>query len=300
VVEADIKEQVRRFYNAVGWRQIGEGVYQNARYEDLRPVSSEYLRRCHLRLGRWLPPSGHLILDAGSGPIQYPEYLTYSHGFARRVCLDISHRALVEARNRIGDHGLFVVGDVARLPFEPGVFDAIVSLHTVHHLPADEHEQAFRGLFRGLAPGGRAVTVYSWGDHSPLMLLAQPFIRLAFGLIRLYRRLSGQQLAASVLLKTEHPRARRWLRASGTHTYKHTYAWFQERLSDLPGFEIRVWRSVSTQFLRAFVHRPLFGHFWLRLIYAWEQAWPHVLGRLGQYPAILFEKPARLAAADKR
>ena len=94
--ETEVKAQVRQFYDAVGWKQIGEGVYQNARYEDLRPVSREYIHHCHLRLGKYLPPAGRFLLDAGSGPIQYPEYLEYSRGFQRRVCLDISRLALVE------------------------------------------------------------------------------------------------------------------------------------------------------------------------------------------------------------
>ena len=42
--DLEIKEQVRQFYNQVGWQMVGEGIYQNARYEDLRPVSSEYIK----------------------------------------------------------------------------------------------------------------------------------------------------------------------------------------------------------------------------------------------------------------
>ena len=34
----EIKRQVRDFYDSVGWKEIAEGLYQNARYEDLRPV----------------------------------------------------------------------------------------------------------------------------------------------------------------------------------------------------------------------------------------------------------------------
>jgi hypothetical protein len=36
--EAEIKRRVREFYDQVGWQEVGEGIYQNARYEDLRPV----------------------------------------------------------------------------------------------------------------------------------------------------------------------------------------------------------------------------------------------------------------------
>lgn len=142
----DVKQEVRAFYDSVGWQQIGEGLYQNARYEDLRPVSQEYLHRCHLRVLDHLAPEGRFLLDAGSGPIQYPEYLSYSQGYQRRVCVDISHTALVAARDRIGDHGLYVVADVAHLPLKAASMDGLVSLHTVHHLPAEEHLPAFEGF----------------------------------------------------------------------------------------------------------------------------------------------------------
>ena len=69
------------FYDEIGWRQDGEGLYQNARYEDLRPVSRDYIHKCHLRVNRHIASTGDLLLDAGSGPVQWPEYLTYSAGY---------------------------------------------------------------------------------------------------------------------------------------------------------------------------------------------------------------------------
>ena len=161
--EIEIKQQVKDFYDQVGWQEVSEGVYQNARYEDLRPVVSDYIHKCHLRVSRYLQPSGKLMLDAGSGPIQYPEYLTYSKDYDFRVCADISIQALREARKRVGAHGLFVVSDVANLPFKPEIFDGVVSLHTIHHLPVDEHLQAYQELHRVLKTGRSAVIVNGWG-----------------------------------------------------------------------------------------------------------------------------------------
>ena len=109
----DTKQRVRDFYDEIGWRQDGEGLYQNARYEDMRPVSRDYIHRCHLRVNRHIASSGNLMLDAGSGPVQWPEYLTYSENYKYRLCADISITALKEARTRLGDKGLFVVADIA-------------------------------------------------------------------------------------------------------------------------------------------------------------------------------------------
>ena len=162
--ETEVKRQVREFYNQVGWQVVSEGLYQNAHYEDLRPVAREYIHRCHLRVGRHLKPGGQFLLDAGSGPIQYPEYLTYSEGYTYRVCLDISLVALQEARKRIGDRGLFVVADVANLPFRPVIFEGEVSLHTLHHLSERDQVRAYAELNRVLAPGCTAVVVNGWSE----------------------------------------------------------------------------------------------------------------------------------------
>jgi SAM-dependent methyltransferase len=296
MTETSVKDEVRQFYDSIGWRQIGDGLYQNARFEDLRPVAQDYLHRCHMRVNRHLPNRGHFFLDAGSGPIQYPEYLTYSKGYRYRVCLDISQRALEEARQRIGGHGLFVVGDVARLPFKQGTFDGLISMHTVHHLPAEEHEAAYRGFYRVLKAGAEAATIYSWGQQSALTRLTRWPIKLAFGLIKLYRRLRGKELEATLSMEQERPEAQELLKATGTFTYKHSYRWMRQHLSDLSGFEILVWRSVSTSFMRAFIHRALAGSLWLRFIYQIEEWFPRLLGRIGQYPLIVFNKPAEIEA----
>ena len=99
--EQNVQHQVRDFYDKVGWKLTSHDVYQNARYEDLRKVSKEYIQRCHLRVNQHLPNSGKYLLDAGSGPVQYPEYLTYSEAYKYRVCLDLSITALREARKKL-------------------------------------------------------------------------------------------------------------------------------------------------------------------------------------------------------
>ena len=293
--ESDIKQDVREFYDSVGWKQIGEDIYQNARYEDLRPVSREYIHRCHLRVTRHLNREGEYLLDAGSGPIQYPEYLEYSTGFRYRVCLDISILALKEARKRIGSHGLFVVGDVANLPFQHDAFDGVVSLHTVHHLPADEQRQAFEELYRVLSAGNRAVVIYSWGDQALLVRLTRLPIQFAFSLLRLYKRLRQKEDEYSQPTSAdESAETARMVQPTGTFTYKHDYAWVSRELKNIQGLQVVVWRSVSTAFLRAFIHRLFLGKWWLRVLFWMEERAPRLFGRIGQYPMILFEKQVKV------
>jgi SAM-dependent methyltransferase len=299
--ESDIKAQVRSFYDDIGWKQIGEGLYQNARFEDLRPVARQYIHECHLRVADHLVPEGKFLLDAGSGPIQYPEYLEYSQGYERRVCLDISHRALMEARHRVQEHGLYVVGDLAHLPFADASFDSAVSMHTVHHLPPTDHSLAFNELYRTLKPGGQAVVVNSWGEYSPLMRWTWPLVKLSNGFIRLYRKIkNGGESWKLPAMEQESHEARQLVESGGSYVHHHRYGELRTILADLPGLEIRVWRTLSTVAMRALIHRRLFGSYVLRLLFWLEQRAPHLLGRLGQYAMILFGKPGTPEASVKR
>ncbi|MEW5870886.1 MAG: class I SAM-dependent methyltransferase [Chloroflexota bacterium] len=299
---SDIKHDVRQFYDQVGWQLVGEDVYQNARYEDLRPVAREYIHKCHLRLARHIQPQGRFFLDAGSGPVQYPEYLEYSRGYQYRLCADISITALQEARKRVGAQGLFVVADIANLPFAPESFDGAVSLHTIHHLPEEEHLRAYQEIYRVLAPGGSAVTVNSWAK-SRLLALFEPLVRTAN---RLRHRLErGQPAQQSQDSTSENPepvdqdlaratpltRSRDAEGPKGTFTSRHNVAWMKNEVGACMPVEIRVWRSVSVRFLRALIHPKLGGRAWLRLLYWLEERFPHFFGEQGKYPLVIIRKP---------
>jgi ubiquinone/menaquinone biosynthesis C-methylase UbiE len=288
--EMQIKQDVRKFYDDIGWQEIGEGVYQNARYEDLRPVSWEYIHKCHLRVGRYLSPNGRYLLDAGSGPIQYPEYLEYSNGYEARVCADISIVALAEARQRIGDRssggqGLFVVADIANLPFRKDAFDGVVSLHTIHHLPIDEHRQAYLELHRVLTPSKTAVVVNGWQDSSLMRFFVVPVkwknrtrkrIRKSIKNIRGGR--SGDQREST------KPKAK------GTFVSKHDAEWLKREVGSQIDLEIFVWRSISVRFLREYIFPDLCGKWLLRKLYDLEERFPKIFGERGQYPMIVIKK----------
>ncbi len=281
-MDKDIKREVREFYDRVGWQKAAGGVYQNARYEDLRPVANEYIHRCHLRVNRHLKQGGRFLLDAGSGPIQYPEYLTYSQTYYRRVCLDISIVALRDARQRIGEHGLFVVADVANLPFKADAFDGIVSLHTLHHLPLEDQVKAYHDLHRVLAPGRTMVIVNGWTE-SPLMNQTGWLVRLAE---RVKWRLEKSR--AEILLEKKPETENQ--ESSGTFIRKQNAAWLKSQLDGKMRYDIRVWRSVNMHFLRALIHPKLGGRYWLRLLFWLEDRFPRYFGEKGQYPLVIISK----------
>jgi SAM-dependent methyltransferase len=297
VVMSEIKQEVREFYNQVGWQEVSEGTYHNARYEDLRPVSREYIQRCHMRVAQALKPQGKYLLDAGCGPIQYPAYLEYSRGYKRRVCADISIVAVQEARRRIGEHGLFVVADIANLPFKADIFDGVVSLHTIHHLPSTEHQRAFQELYRVLAGRSTAVVVNGW-DSSLMAMFKNP-IRWVEQLYAWKQRVSGQgststtQVAAAVAkngMEKGKSRAASVDGPQGTFVYKHNARWLKDHIGQLMPLEVRVWRSVSVRFLRTFIHAGKGGRGLLRLLAWLEERFPRFFGEKGQYPLIVITK----------
>ncbi len=286
--ETDIKQQVREFYDQVGWHELDDGIYQNARFEDMRPVAREYIHRCHLRVNEHLTPTGKYLLDAGSGPIQYPEYLTYSKGYQYRVCADISIQALNEARKRIGDHGLFVVMDVAHLPFAPDVFEGVVSLHTIHHIPITEHAQAYGELFRVLMPGNSAVVVNGW-YKPPLgeaLSKLRKFTLRVQGFIqhRILRKERQREKINPVGVKQVDDAVK------STFVDKNRLLWFKQNIATKFPVEIRVWRSVSVKLMRTFVQEKLGGRAILRALFWLEDRFPHWFGENGQYPLVVIRK----------
>lgn len=309
--KTDVKQEVRQFYDLIGWQLTGDLVYQNARYEDLRPVSGEYIHRCHVRVARHINPGGRYLLDAGSGPIQYKEYLEYSRNYQYRVCADISITALQEARRRISGHGLFVVADIANLPFKSQTFEGEVSLHTIHHLPENEHLAAYQELYRVLFPGCSAAVVNGW-PASRLMLALEPLVRLANRLRSLSQRVLEKERQAPLHSRRDHSVPKppettltmndRQLTENdpnklgstatpkGTFTNRHDFAWVKDQVSAQMPLEIFVWRSVSVRFLRALIHPWLGGHYWLRLLFWLEERYPHYFGQNGQYPLIVIRK----------
>jgi len=305
--KTEVKQEVRQFYDEIGWKLVGEdgdqnAIYQNARYEDLRPVSQRYIHDCHLRVAAHLKPQGRFLLDAGSGPVQYPEYLEYSRGYQRRVCADISITALIEARRRLGDHGYYVVADVANLPFKQDAFEGVVSLHTIHHLQEEEHVQAFQEIQRVLAPGNTAVVVNGWAN-SQLMRTFEPLMRAAYSLRHILYRLSrrGPYTGDDSIPENPsgRPRRRQNIRTSesgkedaqkGTFTNKHDAAWMKTEVGSLMPIRILVWRSVTVRFMRALIHPLLGGRLWLRLLYGLEERYPEYFGEKGKYPLIVISK----------
>ncbi len=279
MADSSVQMDVRKFYDAIGWQKVSKGVYQNAQYEDLRPVSRDYIHKCHMRINKYLRHSGKYLLDAGCGPIQYPEYLTYSEGYKYRVCLDISIVALKDARERIKGHGLFVVADIAHMPFRSDAFDDAVSLHTIHHLPPEEYRPAYFELKRVLKSDANAVVVNGWSESAMMRLFRLPMQVME----KLFPPAKNDQKRIGSFEEAQP-------KPAGTFVNKLIASNLRQLLGDEFPITIRVWRSVSVRFLRAMIQPAFFGRFLLKVLFIKEEWFPEFFGIYGQYPLITFTK----------
>jgi ubiquinone/menaquinone biosynthesis C-methylase UbiE/uncharacterized protein YbaR (Trm112 family) len=284
------KKVLQDFYDSIGWqkeKQEAASFVDALKWEDLRPVASEYIHNCHVRVNRYIRNKGRYLLDAGSGPIQYPEYLSYSDGYDYRICIDISFLALKEAQKKLGDKGIYILGDITNIPLQDNTVDGAVSLHVIYHIPKDEQISALREIHRVLNPGSSAAVVYSWPNSRLLKWwlfprrikrIFQRQLRSLKSLVKKilrYEKRSKAITPSSVPLKPYH--------------FTHDLAYFDTNLKGMD-FEIAVWRSVSVPFLRMYIHPHLFGAAILRGIYRKEESDPALYGRIGQYPLIVIRK----------
>lgn len=284
------KKDVQDFYDQIGWHKGEQGLFVDTlKFVDRRPVCKDYHSKCQLRVNRHLKSSGKYILDAGCGSIPHPERLSYQHRFDFRICVDLSFLALKEARKKLGDKGIYLLADVTDLPLKDNLVDAAVCLHTIYHVPEDEQKKAFEEIYRVLKPASSAVVVYNWGPHSFLMNLAFLPSKVFWAALkrmrmlkRFFTRAKPDQAAQPIKSFPDSTEPKLYSRP-------HNYRYFinQEWPFDL---DIRVFRSVSHRFTETYVHSRLFGKQLLMLIYWLEEIFPHIAGRLGQYPLFVIKK----------
>jgi SAM-dependent methyltransferase len=257
-----IEGETRRFYEEQGWKVGEDGVTLDAHlWEDLRQVARWYVSACRRRVGAHIG-TGDRLLDAGSGPIQYAEYVEYSGSYRRRTCVDLSVEALQAARRRIGAHGEYACGSLTALPFSDDQFDGVTSLHVVYHVDALAQEHAVRELIRVARPNAAIVIVYG----NPDRLVA-----------RIKRLINARR-------RTGVPR-------DPLYYHAHEIGWWS-RFADACCVSIHPWRTLTATDMRRLIPNNALGSFALRCLFAFESLLPAAAVRIGASPMIVLRKRA--------
>lgn len=251
------EEQLRNFYDSDGWVADENGQSKDAAlWEDLRDSADSYIRGCRKRITAYLPKSGNFILDAASGPIQYPEYLDYSKNFNKRYCVDISQLALDQAKKKLGEKGEYVKASLLDLPFEKNFFDASLSLHTIYHIDASEQEQAVRELIRVTKPGAPIIIIYA-NPNRPTHLLKK-FLKPS---------------------QNQGP----------IYYFAHPLAWWK-RFEDQTNLQIFSWRMLTANLSKRLIPDNSFGRALFSGIFSFEEKFSTLAVHLGAYPMIILKK----------
>ena len=267
------EDTISKFYNEKGW-ELNKGITEDAkRWEDLREHSQEYVSKCRLRVLKHIPESGINILDMASGPIQYKEYLKYSKNFKKRYCVDLSKAALDQAREKIGDHGVYLCGSFFDIVIEDEFFDCSISLHTIYHMDKDKQEEAVRKLIRVTKPGKPVIVVYS----NPKTLIR--YFKFPFSFLRRIKKALKRKLGYRNNLEI--------------YFYSHPIKWWY-RFNDIADVNVLPWRSFGSTDQKRLVPNTKFGKNMLSFIFDMEEKYPRFFVKYFQYPMIILTKKEKL------
>ena len=124
-----------------------------------------------IAIGRLLPPAGNLIMDLGAG---FGRLADLYDNYRRVVLFDYSRSQLEYARSQWGDRRfVYVAGNFYRLPFVPGLFDAVNQVRVIHH--AADAPAVLRQVRRVLRPAG--VYLLEFASKRNLKAIARYLLR---------------------------------------------------------------------------------------------------------------------------
>lgn len=271
------EKNISDFYNTVGWESAGQVYEDTKRFEDLRESAQEYNDKCRLRVARHIPARGDKMLDMASGPIPYKEYVAYSENYQQRYCIDLSAKALDDAKRKIGDRGVFLWGSFFDINLENNFFDCAISLHTIYHIDQDQQEEAVRKLIAVTKPGKPVIIVY----RNPNTLI-EHFVSP----LRIIKR-AWKKLNPTVNNNQE----------AELYAFAHPIEWWH-RFSKEADLKILPWRSFFAPHQRILIPNNKLGKKIFDLLFKLEEKFPNFFVQHFQYPMIILTKKESVSTAS--
>lgn len=262
------EKNISDFYNSVGWESEQEVYGDTKRFEDLREIAREYNHKCRLRIAKYIPEHGDNMLDMASGPIPYPEYVEYSQNFQKRYCIDLSAKALADAKKKIGDRGVFLHGSFFALELEENLFDCAISLHTLYHIDKDKQEEAVRKIIAVTKPGQPIIIVYR-NPNTLIRYFVSPLRKLK----QIWKKFNSNAETNEAEL----------------YAFAYPISWW-DRFQDMAEIEIFPWRSFFAPHQKILIPNNQLGKKLFTLLYNLEEKFPNFFVNNFQYPMIVMTK----------
>jgi SAM-dependent methyltransferase len=274
----DRERELGKFFDLVGWQTEGGVTEVARRWEDGREHVQRYASECRLRLLRHIPSSGENMLDVGSGPIQFVEFVEYSRNFNKRYCVDLSERALEGARSKIGDRGVYWRGSIVDIPLEDDFFDCTICIKMLFNIDKEQQEAVVRKLIRATQAGKPVIIVYN--NPRPLWLL------------RKLRDFKSKRKARRVESR-EHGGAR-----LSSQFHLHENAWW-DRFCDVAEVKLLPSQALNAEVQRTLIPNNRFGAMLLNLLSSFEEMFPNLSVKYFQgLMIVLIKRPPVAAGAS--
>jgi SAM-dependent methyltransferase len=268
---SSVEVDVRGFYDREGWELDESDTFADTRrWGASLPAHQAHGRRILGDIKVLFEGGGRFFLNCGCGPFT-DAAMAVSDGYRRRICLDISGRALEICRGKLGGQGIYLCGSMIHLPLPDSLADGTFCEHVLYHVEKSEQENAVRELIRVTKPGAPIVIIYSH-PFSPLNTVEN--VLRFLGVTKL---LGGRKL----------------------YFFRWRLQWWQ-RFADHCDVEIRPYDPISARQASVLLRNERIAQGFFRICRWLEARWPGLAVRLWNYPMIVLTKRHEDARLSKR
>ena len=157
---SETEHKLSNFYNSKGWSQKDNRYFDSILWEDNRDCAKEYVSNCRLRLKDFILKDTNVCIDVGCGPIQYKEYLEYYKYSNKNHFLDLSKKAIEEAKNKTKKNSIFFCDSVLNFK-KDNYYDLIIFNHSLYHINKKYQKKAVLNLIKSLKINGKFLITYT-------------------------------------------------------------------------------------------------------------------------------------------
>jgi len=185
----EVGQSVGNFYDEFGWKRDEATGHLNGSllHEDLDERTQSYWDNNEMRYRPYIGAGGRFFLDAGCGA---KPRSNLAQDIQWHVCVDISILGLREAREQIGDSGIYVLADLASLPFKEDSFDGALLCHCLYHVEKELQFVVLEETYRATKRQKNILVFYS--SRYNLISFFHRAPKLLLGLANLMRGFPGR------------------------------------------------------------------------------------------------------------